>query len=97
MTAARVSLDDLAEVALDVRVVLGRASARIADVLAYAPGTVVPLDMAPDAPVALLVNGVAVAEGDIVLADDGTLGVEILSVISTADGAASGADSATSG
>ncbi len=88
MTSSRVSLDDLAEVALDVRVVLGRASVRIADVLAYTPGTVVSLDIAPDAPVALLVNGVAVAEGDIVLSDDGSLGVEILRVISTADGAA---------
>jgi flagellar motor switch protein FliN/FliY len=88
VTAARVSLDDLAEVALDVRVVLGRASVKIADVLAYAPGTVVSLDVAPDAPVALLVNGVAVAEGDLVLADDGTLGVEILKVISPVEGEA---------
>ncbi|HLJ84319.1 MAG TPA: FliM/FliN family flagellar motor switch protein [Candidatus Eremiobacteraceae bacterium] len=89
MNAARVSLDDLADVSLDVRIVLGRGSAKISDVLAYAPGSVVSLDVAPDAPVALLVNGVAVAEGDLVLADDGTLGVEILRVISGAEGAAS--------
>jgi flagellar motor switch protein FliN len=88
VTTARVSLDDLAEVSLDVRIVLGRATAKISDVLAYAPGSVVSLDVAPDAPVALLVNGVAVAEGDLVVADDGMLGVEILTVISSADGTA---------
>jgi flagellar motor switch protein FliN/FliY len=73
----RISLDALGPVALDVRVVLGRASVRVADVLGFAPGVVVPLDAAPDAPVALLVNGVAVAEGDIVVTEDGSLAVEI--------------------
>lgn len=77
MTVDRISLDVLGPVALDVRVVLGRSSVRVSDVMAFAPGVVVPLDAAPHAPVALLVNGVAVAEGDIVLTDDGTLGVEI--------------------
>ena len=77
MTQDHISLETLGPVALDVRVVLGCASVRVADVLAFAPGVVVPLDAAPDAPVALLVNGVAVAEGDIVLTEDGSLAVEI--------------------
>ena len=77
MTQDHVSLEALGPVALDVRVVLGCATVRVADVLAFAPGVVVPLDAAPDAPVALLVNGVAVAEGDIVLTEDGSLAVEI--------------------
>ena len=81
MTDGRLSLDALSSVALDVRVVLGRASVRVADVLEFAPGVVVPLDAAPDAPVALLVNGVAVADGDIVVTDDGSLAVEIATLL----------------
>ncbi len=77
MTVERINLDMLGPVVLDVRVVLGRTSVRVADVLAFAPGVVVPLDAAPQAPVALLVNGVAVAEGDLVVTDEGTLAVEI--------------------
>jgi flagellar motor switch protein FliN/FliY len=77
VTVERINLDMLGPVVLDVRVVLGRTSVRVADVLAFAPGVVVPLDAAPQAPVALLVNGVAVAEGDLVVTDEGTLAVEI--------------------
>ena len=77
MTVERINLDMLGPVVLDVRVVLGRTSVRVADVMAFAPGVVVPLDAAPQAPVALLVNGVAVAEGDLVVTDEGTLAVEI--------------------
>jgi flagellar motor switch protein FliN/FliY len=77
VTVERINLDMLGPVVLDVRVVLGRTSVRVADVMAFAPGVVVPLDAAPQAPVALLVNGVAVAEGDLVVTDEGTLAVEI--------------------
>jgi flagellar motor switch/type III secretory pathway protein FliN len=77
MTVDRVSLETIGDVALEVRVLLGRGSVRVADVLGFAPGVVVPLDEAPDAPVALLVNGVPIAAGDIVVTDDGSLAVEI--------------------
>ena len=80
MTDERISLDTLGPVALDVRVVLGCAAVRVADVLGFAPGVVVPLDAAPDAPVALLVNGVAIAEGDLVVTEDGSLAVEIATI-----------------
>ena len=83
MTVERISLDMLGPVALDVRVVLGRTSVRVADVMAFAPGVVVPLDTSPQAPVALLVNGVAIAEGDIVVTDDGSLAVEIATITLT--------------
>lgn len=85
MTNQRLSLDALSAVALDVRVVLGHASVRVADVLGFAPGVVVPLDAAPDAPVALLVNGVAVADGDIVVTEDGSLAVEIATLVQPRD------------
>lgn len=80
MTDERIGLDALGTVALDVRVILGSASVRVADVLGFAPGVVVPLDAAPDAPVALLVNGVAIAEGDLVVTEGGSLAVEIATI-----------------
>jgi flagellar motor switch protein FliN/FliY len=80
VTDDHISLDALGPVALDVRVILGSASVRVADVLGFAPGVVVPLDAAPDAPVALLVNGVAIAEGDLVVTEDGSLAIEIATI-----------------
>jgi flagellar motor switch protein FliN/FliY len=80
VTDERIGLDALGTVALDVRVILGSASVRVADVLDFAPGVVVPLDAAPDAPVALLVNGVAIAEGDLVVTEGGSLAVEIATI-----------------
>lgn len=80
MTDERIGLDALGTVALDVRVILGSASVRVADVLGFAPGVVVALDTPPDAPVALLVNGVAIAEGDLVVTEGGSLAVEIATI-----------------
>jgi flagellar motor switch protein FliN len=80
VTDERIGLDALGTVALDVRVILGSASVRVADVLGFAPGVVVALDAAPDAPVALLVNGVAIAEGDLVVTESGSLAVEIATI-----------------
>jgi flagellar motor switch protein FliN len=71
------TLDTLADVRVTLTVMLGRATAPIADVLRYAAGTVVPLDVPAEAPAPLLVNGVAVATGDIVAMDDGYLAFEI--------------------
>jgi flagellar motor switch protein FliN/FliY len=78
------SLDTLADVRVTITVMLGRASATIADVLRYAPGTVVPLEVAADAPAPLFVNGVAVATGEIVAADDGYLALHIKELLSDA-------------
>ncbi len=70
-------LETLAEVRVSLTVMLGRATALIGDVLRYAPGTVIPLEVAVDAPAPLLVNGVAIATGDIVATEDGCLAFEI--------------------
>ena len=48
--------------------------------LLVAAGTLVRLDCAADAPVTLMVNGVAVARGDLVVTDDDELAVEISDV-----------------
>ncbi len=77
----RLSVAALGSVEVTVTALLGSANARIADVLAYAPGSIISLDAKTDAPVGLLVNGVLVASGDIVLTDDGSLAIEIGAIL----------------
>ena len=78
---ADLDLDTLAEVRVSLTVMLGRATALIGDVLRYAPGTIVPLEVAADSPAPLLVNGVAIAMGDLVATEDGFLAVQITELI----------------
>jgi flagellar motor switch protein FliN len=70
-------MQSLGEVRVAVTALVGRATASIDEVLEYAPGTIVRLDARADAPVPLLVNGIAIASGDIVATDDGSLAIEI--------------------
>lgn len=74
------SLDVLGQVEVDVSVLLGTSTVLVRDILAFSPGTVLPLDSRADAPVRVLVNAVPVATGDIVELEDGSLAVEIRSV-----------------
>ncbi len=78
------NMETLADVRVTITVMLGRATAPIAEVLKYMPGTVVPLDVPADAPAPLLVNGVAVATGELVSTEDGALAIEIHDVLSDA-------------
>jgi len=71
------SLEALGEIEVAVCARLGLARVPLASAAAFTEGSVVSLDCEPDAPVALLVNCVAVASGDLVLTDDGILAVEI--------------------
>lgn len=73
----------LNDVQVCISVSIGNARARVSDVLAFAEGTIVQLGTNADAPVELLVNGVAVAAGEIVELDDGKLAIEITSVFGT--------------
>ncbi len=77
----QLELEALGDVRVAVTALLGRATASIGEVLSYAPGAVVALDVRADAPVPLLVNGVAVASGDLVATDDGNLAIEINAII----------------
>jgi len=77
---APLTVDSLADVAVDVTAMLGPARATIGEVLAYTTGSIVALDARADAPVPLLVNGVTVATGDVVVTEDGMLAIEISAV-----------------
>ena len=74
------SLEVLGEIEVAVCARLGLARVPLAAAAAFAEGSVVSLDCAAEAPVTLLVNGVAVASGDLVVTDEGVLAVEIRKV-----------------
>jgi flagellar motor switch/type III secretory pathway protein FliN len=74
------TLETLGEIEVAVSARIGFANVPLATAATFAEGSVVLLDCAPDAPVALLVNGVAIATGDLVVTEDGVLAVEILEV-----------------
>jgi len=78
------SVETLADVRVQVSVLLGSCEAKVRDVLSLASGSVVPLQTRADASVEVLVNGVAVASGEIVELDDGALAVEIRDIKSPA-------------
>lgn len=80
MRAFEPPLDTLGDVEVSVTARVGEARVALASVLSFAAGTVVPLDCSPDAPATLLVNGVAIATGDLVLTDEGSLAIEIRDV-----------------
>jgi flagellar motor switch protein FliN/FliY len=77
-------LESLGDVQVVVTVLLGRTTASIAELLAYTPGTIVSLDTPADAPVELFVNGIAVATGDLVTTDDGSLAVQVVELVQPA-------------
>ena len=73
-------LDVLGDVHVAVSARFGLANVPLSVAAAIAEGSVIPLDCPPDAPVTLLVNGVAIARGELVVTDDGILAVEISEV-----------------
>ncbi len=74
-------LEALGDLRVAVTALVGRTTASISEVLNYAPGTVVSLDAKADAPVPLLVNGIAVASGDLVSLEDGGLAIQINEIL----------------
>jgi flagellar motor switch protein FliN len=82
----KLKFEVLGDVRVAVTALVGRTTASIAEILTYIPGTLVPLDTRIDAPVPLLVNGIAIARGDLVATDDGCLALEIGEVMVHDDG-----------
>jgi len=60
----------LKDVALDVRIELGRTRMHLEDVLRLGAGSVVPLDTLAGDAVDVLVNGQLVARGEVIVLDD---------------------------
>jgi len=70
----------LADVQVELAVEIGRVKLPLRDLLSLAPGAVLELDRAADAPVDVLVNGCLVARGEVVVID-GEFGVRVTAVV----------------
>lgn len=73
------TLDRVYDLTVPVTVEVGHTNLSVQEILQLAPGSVVELDHAADAPVELLVHGKCVAKGEIVVVDD-FYGVRITSI-----------------
>ena len=60
----------LLDIDMKVTVELGRAKMKIRDIMDLSPGSVVELGKSPSEPVDILVNGVLLARGEVVVADE---------------------------
>jgi flagellar motor switch protein FliN/FliY len=70
----------LADVQVELAVEIGRVKLPLRELLSLAPGAVLELDRAADAPVDVLVNGCLVARGEVVVID-GEFGVRVTAVV----------------
>ena len=77
-------LERLNQVTLELTVEVGRTRMTLGQALALAPGSVITLDRLADQPVDLLVNGRAVARGEVVVIDD-VFGLRVTQIVESGD------------
>ncbi|MBP5565738.1 MAG: flagellar motor switch phosphatase FliY [Lachnospiraceae bacterium] len=68
------------DVPLEVTVELGRTKKSIADILDFAPGTIIELDKIAGEPIDVLVNGKFVAKGEVVVIEE-SFGIRVTEII----------------
>jgi flagellar motor switch protein FliN/FliY len=68
------------DVPLEVTVELGRTKKYIREILEFGPGSIIELDKLAGEPVDILVNGKAIAKGEVVVIDE-NFGVRITDII----------------
>lgn len=68
------------DVPLEVTVELGRTSKSIAEILDFAPGTIIELDKIAGEPIDVLVNGKFVAKGEVVVIEE-SFGIRVTEII----------------
>ncbi len=64
------NIELIKDVPLEVTVELGRTQKSIADILDFAPGTIIELDKIAGEPIDVLVNGKFVAKGEVVVIEE---------------------------
>lgn len=74
------TMDLLLDVQLELSVELGRANLAVKEVLQMGPGSVVELNKLGGEPVDILVNGRAIAKGEVVVVDE-NFGVRVTEII----------------
>lgn len=80
ITIEKKNISLIMDVPLQVTVELGRTQKLIKDVLEFGPGSIIELDKLAGEPVDILVNGKAIAKGEVVVIDE-SFGVRITDII----------------
>lgn len=80
MVFERKNISLIMDVPLQVTVELGRTQKLIKDILEFGPGSIIELDKLAGEPVDILVNGKAIAKGEVVVIDE-SFGVRITDII----------------
>ncbi len=78
--AAQENMGLIMDVPLEVTVELGRTKKSIADILDFAPGTIIELDKIAGEPIDVLVNGKFVAKGEVVVIEE-SFGIRVTEIV----------------
>ena len=78
--ASQENIGLIMDVPLEVTVELGRTKKSIADILDFAPGTIIELDKIAGEPIDVLVNGKFVAKGEVVVIEE-SFGIRVTEII----------------
>lgn len=78
--AVRENIELIKDVPLEVTVELGRTKKSIAEILDFAPGTIIELDKIAGEPIDVLVNGKFVARGEVVVIEE-SFGIRVTEII----------------
>lgn len=73
------NIDLIMDVPLEVTVELGRTKKSIAEILDFAPGTIIELDKIAGEPIDVLVNGKFVAKGEVVVIEE-SFGIRVTEI-----------------
>ncbi len=80
MMAGQENIGLIRDVPLEVTVELGRTKKSIAEILDFAPGTIIELDKIAGEPIDVLVNGKFVAKGEVVVIEE-SFGIRVTEII----------------
>jgi len=80
MVAGQENIGLIRDVPLEVTVELGRTKKSIAEILDFAPGTIIELDKIAGEPIDVLVNGKFVAKGEVVVIEE-SFGIRVTEII----------------
>jgi len=75
------NLEFILDIPLQIDIQLGQTKIPLREVLEISSGSLIKLNKSESAPVELLINGKLIAEGQIVVTDGNTLGVQVTSIV----------------
>ena len=82
--------ESVMNVKVDVTVVLGRSMLRVYQLLKLGRGAVIELNQKTNDPVEILANEVPIARGEVIVTDDGNIGVTLNYLIKSKENTSSG-------